>query len=68
MNFLLRPYAVSCGMKRVERRATRLALVKLESVNGERQERGTQVLQRPDRQRPAIRSREGLEGFRGAHL
>jgi len=40
MNFLLRPYAVSCGMKRVERRATRLALVKLESVNGERQERG----------------------------
>lgn len=40
MNFLLRPYAVSCGMKPVERRATRVALVKLESVNEERQERG----------------------------
>jgi len=40
MNFLLRPYAVSCGMKLVERRATRSALLKLESVNGERQERG----------------------------
>jgi hypothetical protein len=40
MNFLLGLYAVSCGMKLVERRATPLALLRLESVDGEPQERG----------------------------
>jgi hypothetical protein len=40
MNFLFSPYAVSCGMKLVERRATRFALLKLESSKGEREEPG----------------------------
>jgi len=40
MNFLFSPYAVSCGMKLLERGATRLALLKLESSQGEREEPG----------------------------
>ena len=33
MNLLFSPYAVSCGMKLVERRATRLPLLKLPPSN-----------------------------------